>query len=110
MKRNDRSSRRRGKESLAKLLATTAGTLLVASTSAHTADTALRTEAPAAPLLERARELRNALAAKPAETRTDAAPTQLAWWGNWHNGGYHPYWHNWPNWHNWHNWHNWGNW
>jgi len=42
-------------------------------------------------------------------------PVELAWWGNWHNGG----WHNWGNgWHNggwgnggWGNggWHNWGN-
>ncbi len=31
-----------------------------------------------------------------AEAPEDA--TQLAWWGNWHNGG----WHNWGNgWHNW---------
>lgn len=42
------------------------------------------------------------------QTTFDAHDPNLkpAWWGNWHNGWWHP----WGNWHNWHNWHNWGNW
>lgn len=105
MDRNDRPSRRRVKESLARLLATTAGTLLVAS-AAGGPPAAQASVAPQAPAVsERARELRETLAA-PAEHPAAQAPTQLAWWGNWHNGGWHPYWHNWPNWRNWHNWHN----
>lgn len=97
---------KKAKETLSKLLAATAGSLLVASAAAPAAaDAATRVDT--APVLERADEVRTKLAAPAVESENDAAPIQLAWWGNWHNGGWHPYWHNWPNWRNWHNWGNW---
>jgi len=99
------SKNEKAKETLTKLLAASAGSLLVASAAAPApADAALRAEA--ASVSERTEQAREKLAA-PAEARDQAAPVQLAWWGNWHNGGWHPYWHNWPNWRNWHNWGNW---
>jgi hypothetical protein len=106
--RNDESRRRKAKESLSKLLATTAGTMLAASAIAPARPAAAATSpAGDAPIYERAAELRAKLAAPAAESTGDEAPMQLAWWGNWHNGGWHPWWHNWPNWRNWHNWGNW---
>jgi hypothetical protein len=103
-----RPSRSKAKESLGKLLAAGAGTALVASMVAAPAPADAAARGDSAPVLERARELRSRLSQAPAIDPAQA-PVQLAWWGNWHNWGYHPYWHNWPNWRNWHNWPNWGN-
>ena len=100
--------RKKAKESLSKLLAASAGSLLVASGVApEAAQAAVPADHSPVPVLERADEVRAKLAAPVLETENAEAPVQLAWWGNWHNGGWHPYWHNWPNWRNWHNWGNW---
>ena len=106
MDRKKSESHRKAKKSLSKLLAATAGTLVVASAAAPKVEASVA-PVPEASLQQKVEDLRANLGAPAAATKADQAPIQLAWWGNWHNGGWHPYWHNWPNWRNWHNWHNW---
>ena len=84
------------------------GSLVLATSVTVAAPTDAATRPPVASVLQRADAVRSQLTTgKPVTPEAETPPTQLAWWGNWHNFGYHPYWHNWPNWRNWHNWGNW---
>jgi hypothetical protein len=83
------------------------GSLVLATSVSMAPPAAAATRPAGAPVLARAAELRAQLLTPQASAVTDESATQLAWWGNWHNWGGHPWWHNWPNWRNWHNWGNW---
>lgn len=107
MNAKNRPSRSKAKESLSKLLAAGAGTAVAASMVAAPIPSEAKPRPDRGPVVEQARELRSRLPAPPPAEATAEAPVELAWWGNWHNGGWHPMWHNWPNWRNWHNWGNW---
>ena len=91
---------------LSKNLRAGAGSLVLAS-AVMAAPPAEAAKAPDTALEPRVLAARSQLSATvPPAAGAKSDPTQIAWWGNWHNWGYHPWWHNWPNWRNWHNWGN----
>ena len=84
-----------------------ASTAVMATTFVSTAPPArANTTSPVPSIAERVERVRAQSPVLGIDASLANAPTQLAWWRNWGNGGYHPWWHNWPNWHNWHNWGN----
>jgi len=102
------ASRTDFKSKLSNLLKAGASTLVVA-TAVVTVPSA-EASLPSIPqsVVQKAEEVRSQLQSGMVDTSLEQTPrSRLAWWGNWFNGGWHPWWHNWPNWHNWHNWGNW---
>lgn len=114
----------RGKSKLRRLLATGAGSLVVATTVVVTTAAPAALSPAAASLTERVAEARATLIAPASPWGPDGArDARLAWhaWHNWQDSQYHdqvwnnvPSWHNLgyqdPRWQNWQNWHDWNDW
>lgn len=106
MDSHPKASRKGIKSRLLSALKAGAGSMVFMSTVVTAAPATASVPAAPASIVERAEAARTTLMAGKAADHTANPQVELAWWRNWHNGGWHPMWHNWPNWHNWHNWAN----
>ncbi|HEY6419236.1 MAG TPA: hypothetical protein VIX59_09550 [Candidatus Binataceae bacterium] len=99
-------ARRKLKDSLFNLVKAGAGSVLLATSflGALPADASITPANTDTSIENRVDRVRSQYAPGAKQDQARDSNLQLAWWGNWHNGGWR--W-GWPNWHNWHNWRNW---